>query len=158
MGRWRNIIFCSFTGQREREVPVLGYPPVPPLTEREMRKGEMVTVPPAGGCLATQERMVLVGCWETGISLAGETLCSNSPCPELELRLQVAQRIQAKTLYTRSVWMPGLPASCHVEWVASSLGSQLEISKFPKAVNFPPSLPAGFRLLGPMRGPEFSSL
>ena len=37
---------------------------------------------------------MLVGCWETGISLAGETLSSNSPCPELELRLQVAQRIQ----------------------------------------------------------------
>lgn len=42
---------------------------------------------------------MLVGCWETGISLAGETLSSNSPCPELELRLQVAQRIQAKTVH-----------------------------------------------------------
>lgn len=129
-----------------------------------MGKGETVTVPPAGGCLATQERTVLVGCWETGISLAGETLFSNSPCPELELRLQVAQRIQAKTLYTRSLWMPGLPTSCHVGKLGPRVGSkqsrvtQLEISKFPKAVNFPPSLPAGFPLLGPMRGPEFSSL
>lgn len=107
---------------------------------------------------------MLVGCCETGTSLAGETLSSNSPCPELELRLQVAQRIQAKTLYTRSVWVPGLPASCHVGKLGPRVGSkqsrvtELEISKFPKAVNFPPSLPACFPLLGPMRGPEFSSL
>lgn len=149
MGRWRNIIFCSLTGQREREAPVLGYPPVPPLTEREVRKGEMVTVPPAGGCLATQERMVLVGCWETGISLAGETLSSNSPCPELELRLQVAQRIQAKTLYTRSVWMPGLPASCHVGKLGPRVGSKQsrvtqlrdqQVSKSCKLSSLPPCL------------------
>lgn len=81
---------------------------------------------------------MLVGCQGTGIPLAGETLSSNSPFPELELRLQVAQRIQAKTLYTRSVWMPGLPASCHVGELGPSVGSkqprvtQLRSARFQK--------------------------
>ena len=84
------------------------------------------------------------------ISLTGDSLSSLSPLPELELRLQVAQRIQEKSPYPRSAWMPGLPPSCHVGKLGPRVGSkqprvtQLEKSKIPKVVSFPPCLPAFF--------------